>query len=379
MFKRAFSVVCLALALVACDKSDNLTQQATDDAYTANLNFNHPLYPSVHIDSSFYQDNEYFSSDFNFNKVIIEALLRMVANQNYGTENVFPPNIIIDPIMGLFDDINNTSNPLLTQPQVHAGEDEFLFTLRRASYLSNYTLLGIRFVGSMINVYADKFLNASPERRVEIFRALNLYFDYIMAEYRYLQNNTTFDWQSLMEQDRVSINFETANFPEYLQQFNTQCQVGNFQLDLNYVQRGVGTLNSYYTQELTDLGQIQDKSCQVVNIFLQLAALPNYPEAAKAINAVAVSIAQTNISQQKSQNVMGLNLVRYFSGEVVNSALISISVRSGNRLVETYSNYVKQTLESPHVRLILSEIPNLNPLILPEHPEGTSGLIFSKK
>ncbi|RIY34737.1 hypothetical protein [Psittacicella gerlachiana] len=376
-FYQVFACACLALTLVGCDKSPTTTQENTENIYTENLNFNDPLYPSVKIAHSFYQGNDYFSSDFNFNKVIIESLLRMAAYQRYGIPPRLPANIIADPIHSLFDDPDNSSNPLLTQEQTHAGEDNFLYSLRRASYLSNYTILGVRFVGSMLNIYANKILEASPRERLEIFRAINMYFDYIMAEYRYLQNNTTFDWTRLMDQDRVSINFATANFPEYLQQFNSQCQVGNFELDLAFVERGVGELNQYYTDELNKLERIQTNTCQAVNLFLQLTALENYEQAAKAFNAVAVSIAQTNIGLLQSHNILGLNLVQAFSGAAVNNALISISVNSGNGLVQTYSNYIQETLANPQARIILSSLPNLNPLILPSFQDQNPEVNFS--
>ncbi|RIY32705.1 hypothetical protein CKF54_04425 [Psittacicella hinzii] len=348
MLKRAFMVACLALALVGCGKSDPEPQ--VTNTYTENLDFTHQLYPSVQIDPSFYQGNIYFSEDFDFNKVVIESLLRMVAEERYGITTELPASVKPDPLSELFTQ-TSPSNPLLSAQE---GEDQFLYSLRRTSYVSSYSLIGIRYMGSMLRVYADQYANATPENKLEIFRALNLYFDYIMAEYRYLYDHTTFNWQELMEQNGVSINFNTANFAEYLQQYNTKCQIGSFDLDLDYIQKGVGALNEYYTNDLKDVSKLLLQSCQMVNSFLEIASLNNYKDIAPAFNAVAVAIAQSNIAQQHSQNVLGLNLVNYFKGPALNAALISISVSGNSRVIDNYTNYVSRTLAIPEATNILA-------------------------
>ncbi|MFC6276698.1 hypothetical protein [Psittacicella hinzii] len=367
----------MALALVSCGKSteENVAQT---NPYIENLDLHHPLYPSVIFNNNFNQGNYYFSNDFNISKVTIESLLRLAADQRYGHVNRLPSSIQLDPITTLFQQADKGEDLLNDSNDLDPNYDDFLASLRRASYLSHYTLIGLRDVESVLMRNTYNFFHGDNAQRLRIFRAINLYFDYVMAEYRFLQSNINYNWQGLFDQNRVEINFTTANFPEYLQQYNTLCQVGAFNLDVGFVQRGVGSLNDYYQGELAKFNTNLRQTCQMVNIFLQLTALDNYPDFAKAVNTIATEYAAQSIVEQLNHYRFGTQVEQAFAGDKLNSALINVSMKEGAKINTTYNDYVRKTATLPAAKLILTFEPYIAPLTLPDYLDSTQGLHFFK-
>lgn len=368
------TLVCVALFLSSCERKPQETPPVIPQQ-AANLNYHHPIFPAAKIDNRFYRGNYYFASDFDMSKITIESMLRLAANQRYGNNQASVTNHI-DPMELLFQQstASSPSNDLNQNRLLWITNDEFTNNLHNATYASNYTLIGLKDIEASLLRITPEFFSSDNQRRLQIFQSMNVYFDYIFAEYRYLKAHTNADWQTLMARNNVEINFDTANFPEFLQQYNTECQLGSFNIDVNFVQRAVGNLNQYYLQELDKMNTLMEQTCQVVNIFLQLASLPDYPEAAQANAVVANEYASLNLNGQINHRYFGFNIASAFTPNNLKQALINAAVHNNPQVVEIYNDYVTNTIDDPQTKIILNFESIYAPITLSDTFNSNSGI-----